>query len=214
MFDKLLYGVALAILREKKGIDDLTTELSKLIYKEESGKLSKKSINNAISWLLVSHIIGYCEKSIDCSIYEIKSNNRVYFKDLGVARLFLKRTGDNPNTIKGVIAENFVYLSLTHWLGKYIAGSAPWFALYTKTGGELDFFVRSLVDYKNYGIEVKSTDNKYKTARALLDDGKLDYLYVLKGDTYGSADNAPIYTIPLYLADRIRFNYGAPVEED
>jgi len=214
VFDKLLYGVAKTLLREKKGVDDLTTELSKLVYKEESGKLSKRSINNAISWLFVSHIIGYCDKSIDCSLYEIKSNNRVYFKDLGVARLFLRRTGEKPDAIKGIIAENFVYLALSRWTDKYIAGVSPWFAIYKKTDGELDFFVRSLIDYKNYGIEVKSTNNEYKTAKALLNDGKLDYLYLLKGETYGYKDDGQIITVPLYLADRIQFNYGIPGSAD
>lgn len=66
-----------------------------------------------------------------------------------------------------------------------IAGNVPWFALYQKIKGELDFYVRSLVDYKNYGIEVKSTDAIAKTAKRLLEVGKLDYLYLLKGDTKG-----------------------------
>ena len=36
------------------------------------------------------------------------------------------------------------------------------------------------MDYKNYGIEVKSTDAIAKTAKRLLEDGKLNYLYLLK----------------------------------
>ncbi len=83
--------------------------------------------------------------------------------------------------------------------------------MYQKTKGELDFFVRSLLDYKNYGIEVKSTDAAAKTAKRLLEDGKLDYLYLLKGDTKGGiSEDGKIYTVPLYLADRIKFNMGEP----
>lgn len=60
-----------------------------------------------------------------------------------------------------------------------------------------------------FGIEVKSTDAAAKTARRLLEDGKQDYLYLLKGDTKGGiSENGKIHTIPLYLADRITFYLG------
>lgn len=83
----------------------------------------------------------------------------------------------------------------------------PWFASHEKTKGELDFYVRSLADYKNYGIEVKSTDAKAKTANRLLEEKKLDYLYLLKGETKGGiTEGKKVYTVPLCLADRIRFD--------
>ena len=90
-----------------------------------------------------------------------------------------------------------------------IAGVAPWFATYEKTKGELDFYVRSLSDYKNYGIEVKSTDQEARTARKLLEDKKLDYLYLLKGRTKGGIKDR-IYIVPLCLADRITFHIAEP----
>lgn len=37
------------------------------------------------------------------------------------------------------------------------------------------------MDYKNYGIEVKAGENSGITASDLLIDGKLDFLYYLKG---------------------------------
>lgn len=86
-----------------------------------------------------------------------------------------------------------------------IAGLAPWFGIYEKSKGELDFYVRSLLDYKNYGIEVKSTDAEAKTAKKLLEDKKLDYLYLLKGDTKGGVAEGKIFTVPLCLAERIVF---------
>ena len=58
--------------------------------------------------------------------------------------------------VRRLIAENFVYLALRRRVeNAEIAGIAPWFASDEKTKGELDFYVRSLLDYKNYGIEVK-----------------------------------------------------------
>ena len=78
-----------------------------------------------------------------------------------------------------------------------------------KRQGELDFYVRSLLDYKNYGIEVKAGSNSGSTVTHLLKDRKIDYIYYLKGDTYGgSTEDGQIWTVPHYLADRIGFDLG------
>ena len=207
MFQKLFNAIALLMMQEKQGIRDLTAELSKIAYQEESGRTTKKMINHAISWLQESHIIGYASKAVDCDYKQIKDNSRYYFLDLGIAYYFLSRTGAPYDVIKGLLAENFVYLVLRRRIENTheIAGLVPWFASYEKIKGELDFYVRSLVDYKNYGIEVKSTDASAKTARKLLEDGKLDYLYLLKGETMGGIADGRIFTVPLCLADRIEF---------
>lgn len=207
MFQKLFNAIALLMMQEKQGIRDLTAELSKIAYQEESGRTTKKMINYAISWLQESHIIGYASKAVDCDYKQIKDNSRYYFLDLGIAYYFLSRTGAPYDVIKGLLAENFVYLVLRRRIENTheIAGLVPWFASYEKIKGELDFYVRSLVDYKNYGIEVKSTDASAKTARKLLEDGKLDYLYLLKGETMGGIADGRIFTVPLCLADRIEF---------
>ena len=210
IFQKLFNAIALLMLREKQGVGDLVTELSKIAYQEESGRVTKKMINHAIGWLQESHIIGYASKAMDCDYKEIKENSRYYFLDMGIAHYFLSRTGATFDTIKGLLAENFVYLVLKRRIegAGEIAGIAPWFGTYEKINGELDFYVRSLLDYKNYGIEVKSTDKEAKTGRRLLEDKKLDYLYILKGETQGGIAEDKIFTVPLCLADRINFEQG------
>lgn len=207
VFQKLFNAIALLMIQEKQGVRDLTTELSKIAYQEESGRITKKMINHAISWLQESHIIGYASKAVDCDYKQIKDVDRYYFLDMGLAYHFLSMTGAPLDMIKGVLAENFVYLSLRRRLEntKTIAGIVPWFATYEKINGELDFYVRSLMDYKNYGIEVKSTDATAKTGRKLLEDGKLDYLYLLKGETKGGVAEGKMFTMPLCFADRIKF---------
>lgn len=208
MFQKLFNAIVLLMMQEKQGVRDLTAELSKIAYQEESGRTTKKMINHAISWLQESHIIGYASKAVDCDYKQIKDNSRYYFLDMGIAYYFLSRTGAPYDTIKGLLAENFVYLALRRRIENTneIAGIVPWFASYEKINGELDFYVRSLVDYKNYGIEVKSTDAGAKTAKKLLEDKKLDYLYLLKGETKGGVAEGKIYTVTLCLADRIGFS--------
>lgn len=208
-FEKLFHGIAVTLIREKQGVRDLVEDLSKIVYKEESGRFTKKMINHAIGWLRASHIIAYAGKSVDCDYLNIKENARFYFLDVGIARYFIKRAGADEATVKGIVAENFVFLTLLRRLPKEIAGNAPWFASFEKTKGELDFYVRSLIDSKNYGIEVKSTDAQARTARALFDARKLDYVYYLKGGSNGGiAEEGRIMTVPIYLADRIAFGLG------
>lgn len=208
-FAKLFYGIAAMLIREKQGVADLVEDLSRIVYKQESGRFTKRMLNHAASWLQDSHVIGYAGKSIDCDYLNIKENARFYFLDMGVAHYFLSRAGASESDLKGIKAENFVYLSLKRRIPWEIAGNAPWFASYGKTKGELGFFVRSLLDHRNYGIEVKAGSNPGNTAARLLRDGKIDYLYYLKGDTLGGrTEDRRTITAPLYLADRISFDLG------
>lgn len=206
-FDKVFAAIAVTLLKEKKGIKDLVVDLYSIIVKEDSGKITKKMVNYAISWLYLSHQIGYCSKSIDYSNLDIIENCRYYFRDLGLANYFLNLTGADQEDIDGTLCENFVFLLLIERIQKdEIAGLVPWFATDEKTGGELDFYVRSLLDRKNYGLEVKRGRNTANTANSLLARGRLDYIYNLK-NTYGGIEE-PKYTVPLYLAGRIRFDLG------
>lgn len=207
MFEKIFSSIAATLLKEKKGTPDLTTDLTKIIFKEESGRITKKMTNYAISWLFLSHQIGYCSMSVDCSNLDIVDNCRYYFNDLGVAGYFLKLTGEPLSIIEGVLCENFVYLELVRRIRKQeIAGQVPWFAIDKRTSGELDFYVRSRIDNMDYGLEVKRGKNRANTANALLERGKLDFIYQLK-NTYGGIKDRK-YSVPLYLCGRIPFNLG------
>lgn len=208
-FAGLFHAIAVTLIKETQGSGDLIEELSKIVYKEESGRLTKKMVHRAIGWLHASHIIGYAGKSTDCDYLNIKENSRFYFMDVGVARYFLTRTGADEGIVKGILAENFVYLSLARRIPREIAGTSPWFASYEKNNGELDFYVRSLLDFKDYGIEVKSESGEGNTAKVLLQVGKLDYLYNLRGKSFGGAtEDGKVHTVALYLADRIAFDLG------
>lgn len=108
-----------------------------------------------------------------------------------------------PDAIAGLINENFVYLYLKKKAAALeIAGMMPLYALYKD--GELDFFVNSRRDYKNYGIEVKAGRTVGRTSRLMLEDGKIQCLFLLKGNTYGGVEGK-MKTVPVYLAGRIEF---------
>lgn len=41
-FEKLFHGIAVTLIREKQGASDLVEDLSKIVYKQESGRFTKK----------------------------------------------------------------------------------------------------------------------------------------------------------------------------
>ncbi len=134
----------------------------------------------------------------------VTPNCRFYFCDVGAAFYFLNIAGAAPSDIEGIVNENFVYLYLKKQAeSMMIAGNTPMFASYQK--GELDFFVNSRMNYVNYAVEVKAGKNQGKTAMQMLRDGKVSYIYYLKGDTYGGCAGK-IITIPIYLMGRVAFD--------
>lgn len=203
LFEQLFPAIAHTMIREKKGSDDLITELSKLIYKQESNRVTKKSIHYAIAWLYRSKIIGFCGKANDCSSIDVTMNCRFYFLDIGVCRYFLDIAGADLATLRGIVNENFVYIDLLkRTLAFQLAGTAPMFGTYKE--GEIDFLINNRKNYKNYGIEVKAGKSVGRTAQQLLKDEKVEAVYFLKGDTYGGMVERMIM-VPIYLVGRIMF---------
>ena len=205
LFEQIFPAIAQLSVREKKGNGDLITELSDIIYSDESNRTTKKNINNVIAWLYRSDIIGYCGKAVECNPIDTRPNMRFYFRDIGVARYFLKSGGVKGMAVSGYLSENFVYLDLLRRTESMeITGTTPLFGTY-KTG-EVDFLVGNAANDKTYGIEVKAGRSEGKTAQLLLDDGKVEAVYFLKGDTYGGTAGRKI-TVPVYLTSRVKFDY-------
>ncbi len=203
LLEQMLPGIAQTMLKEKKGSPNLVKELSAVIFRDDSNRVTKKSVNQAIAWFYRSNVIGYCGQVNEGNILDITPNCRFYFRDLGVADYFLNIAGAPPDMIAGIVNENFVYIYLKKLADhQMIAGTAPLYALYKN--GELDFFVNSRKNYMNYGIEVKAGRSAGRTADKMLEDGKIQFLYLLKGDTYGGIEGKK-RTVPIYLAGRIEF---------
>ena len=117
-------------------------------------------------------------------------------------------SGADPATIEGIVNENFVYLYLQKLIREQkIAGTAPAFGVYK--GGEIDFLVRSLDTYEDSAIEVKSGKNAGKTASRLLEDGRVDKVYFLKGDTYGGISGKKLTHPCLSVSARLNFSWEA-----
>lgn len=207
IFNDIFCSITRILLKEKKGLDSssLNEELQKLIVHDYTSNINKTICNRAINWIYHSGIIGYCGKVIDCNPLDFKPRNRCYFMDLGITNYYCRKIGANKENMIGLLNENFVYLELykrTRRL-KEIAFETPAFAV--DGDGELDFFVKSLLDERKYGIEVKSGKDSGNTARRVLKNKKIDYLVYTKGDTLGGIkDN--IYTIPIYLFSKFIFD--------
>lgn len=58
----------------------------------------------------MSRVIGYCSKSLDCDYLDIVENCRYYYMDLGITAYFLRKTGEDEDTIRCILRENYVYL--------------------------------------------------------------------------------------------------------
>lgn len=199
----ILLPITQTMIKEKKGSSNLIVELQK-IMSSDSNKVSKKSINHAIAWLFTSNIIGYCGKAMECNILDIVQNIRFYFTDIGVANYLLTWTGVDRGTINGLLMETFVYRYLQKMHdNSLLANNTPIFGSYKD--GELDFLAKNLNSYELIGIEVKAGNNIAETGNLLLNDKKIDKLYLLKGDSYGGITENK-YTIPLYLCGRLKFD--------
>ena len=204
LFEQILPAIAQSMIREKKGASDLVTELSKIVYQEESGRATKKNINYAIAWLYRSHVIGFCGQANECNLINVSMNSRFYFMDVGVCRYFMNMAAADEATVRGILNENFVYISLLKKIrAMELGGISPVFGTYKE--GEIDFLVNSRSTYKTYGVEVKAGKSIGRTAQRLLEDGKVDGVYFMKGDTYGGIGKKTA-TIPIYLTDRVDFN--------
>lgn len=206
LFEQLFPAIAQLSVREKKGHDNLVKELSTIIFREDSNKASKTSVNYATAWLYRSDIIGFCGKAVECNPADTRADMRFYFRDLGLTRYFLKAGGVTGAAVSGYLSENFVYLDLLKRVRRMeISGMSPMFGTY-KTG-EIDFLVHNTQNEKTYAVEVKAGKSAGKTAQMLLKDGRVDAVYFLKGDTYGGVAERMV-TVPIYLVGRVKFDYS------
>lgn len=205
LFEQVLPAIAQSMIRENVGSKDLVAELSNILYREDSSRIPKKSINQSTAWLYRSHIIGFCNRANECNLLDLSFNSRFYFLDVGVCRYFLDMAGADMTTVRGLVNENFVYIELEKRIDDLqLAGTAPTFGTYK--GGEIDFLINNRRNYKSYGIEVKAGKTAGKTAKLLIADHKVEAVYFLKGDTYGGVEQNMI-TVPIYLLGRVNFDW-------
>ena len=208
VYDNLFCSVSRILLRDKKGLDadSFNESLQRLVVHEYDSNISKAVCNRAINWLQSAGILDFAGKVTECKILDFKARSRCFFTDLGLTWYFLRKVGADKAAILGIVQENFVFLELRRRVERLdeIALETPAFATYK--GGEIDFFVKSLIGKeKSYALEVKNGKNQALTGQRALDEKKVDYLVLLKGNTNGGKAD-PVYTIPVYLFSKFRFD--------
>lgn len=60
LLEQLLPVIAQTMIREKKGSSNLIREVSAIVFQNDSSRITKKSVNQAIAWFYRSNVIGYC----------------------------------------------------------------------------------------------------------------------------------------------------------
>ena len=207
VYDNIFCSVSRILIREKKGLDkdNFNESLQKLVVQDYNSNISKSVCNRAIMWLQSAGILDFAGKVTECRLMDFKGRCRCYFTDLGLAYYFFRKIGAATSEVQGMLHENFVFLELRRRAErlKEIALETPAFATYK--GGEIDFLVKSLSGKESlYAIEVKSGKNAAPTGRKALEDGKVDYLLLLKGNTQGGR-NGNVITIPVFLFQKFEF---------
>lgn len=208
VYDNIFCSVARILYREKKGLDadNFNESLQKLVAHDYDSNISKAVCNRAIMWLQSAGILDFAGKVMECRIMDFKNRCRCYFTDLGLTNYFLRKIGADHAGIQGMLYENYIFLELRRRMERLgeIALETPAFATYK--GGEIDFFVKSLQGNEcTYAVEVKAGRQAAPTGQAALNDGKVDYLLLLKGRSRGGVAGNVI-TIPIFLFPAFRFD--------
>lgn len=206
VYDNIFLSVSRILLREKKGLDEdsVSEELQKLVVKDYSSNITKTTCYRAMNWLQHAGIIGFCGKVIELDPLDFKARSRCFFMDLGLAHYYLSRAGAGNGTLQGILHENFVYINLKKRQDypEEIVFETPAFA--TFKGGEIDFFVQTIGENTRYAVEVKAGKNSGISAKRALEQGKVDYLLYLKGNTKGGIQDKTI-TMPIFLLEQYKF---------
>lgn len=205
MFDTIC-GV---LCNEKKGNSNVVSTISKITTQYSSKRISTEECNHLIAWLSASRLINFCDK-LDVSRNRFYPSERFYFDDIGLFNYLCKVNDVTESTVEGALAENFVFKQLLeNKFSERFYHSRPAFAV--SNGYELDFWVKSRLDEKRYGIEVKSGKNSGVSIKKMVDTQKVDYAVYAKGNcSCGSKDG--VYTLPIFLFSKFVFDKGGIVK--
>lgn len=211
-FDKIsqMFRASCVVLcNEKKGNKKIVESISKLTEQEDSKRLSTKECNNLLGWMAATHLIRYCDK-YDMQTKNLYEAERFYYEDVGLFNYLCDLYGFRQATIDGMLAETFVHKQLAEnrYFEKFY-GKHPAFAV--DADYELDFYVKSRLDNKRYGIEVKSRKGQGISIDKMLSTGKIDYAIYAKGDSSAGC-NGRKYTIPIFFINKFLFDKGGKAE--
>lgn len=199
VFENVYKATFISMVKEKKGTSakDIK-DITEFIREDTKEHVSRKEINDAISWLKFSKILGSCDLYNQGNMTDLLSERRFYFMDCGIANYLAAMTPIDNSAVEGILAEDFVYSELYRLYKEdnLLKGDKPCCSVYDSY--ELDFMVVDRDD-RRYGIEVKSkSSDKHRSLDKYLEKGFIDEAYVAEithGGTGKKVRTIPIYTV-------------------
>lgn len=198
VFENVYKAAFISMTKEKRGTSarDIR-DITEFIREDTNEHVSRKEVNDAISWLKFSGILGSCDWYNQGKATDLLSERRFYFMDCGIANYLAVLTPIQNRAVEGIIAENFVYSELYRlYRENKLKGDKPCCSVYGNY--ELDFMLVDKDD-KRYGIEVKSNNSdKHKSLDLYLEKELIHEAYVAeitRGGTGKKIRRIPIYTV-------------------
>lgn len=198
VFQNVYKAAFIAMTKEKRGTSSKDIrDITDFIRDDTNEHVSRREVNDAISWLKFSKILGGCDLYNQGSVTDLLSERRFYFMDCGLAMYLAQQTPLSNEAVEGIIAENFVYTELYRvYAENRLKGNKPCCSVYNDF--ELDFMLVDKND-RRYGIEVKSENqNKHRSLDKYLENDFIDEAYlaeITRGGIGRQIRTIPIYTV-------------------
>ena len=202
-------AITIEMCKSKRGSKLLDSITKNIIDKDKKIFVTRQELYKAIDWMEESGVVGSCDlMEATNGIPQIKAMAKIYYTDCGIAYKMLRSNkGIDDNTVKGLLAEHFVYCELQRLYPAYLvrAGelsfASPCFMIYGDY--ELDFVVTSK-ERITYGIEVKYNNGTPKSLQTITSKKFIDKPIVVKRTQGGNTGG--ILTIPIFTVG-CRFPY-------
>lgn len=198
IFENVYKAALMSMAKEKKGTASKDIqEVTDFVKNDTKEHVSRSEVNDVVSWLKYSKILGGCDLYNQGSVNDLLSERRFYFMDCGIASFVARTIPINNDAVKGIMAENFVYSELYRLYKTHaLKGNKPCCSIYNNY--ELDFMLVDMNDVK-YGIEVKSSkSNKTESLKIYKERKMIDEAYlaeITKGGKGTAINTIPIYTV-------------------
>ena len=158
---------------------------------------------SSLGWLAKSHILNGCTVLDTMDKIGPTGNYKYFFNDMGFLSYMYMGFMDIPESdIKGILAENFVYLFIRdNFTNLNEQSFIDMLSFYTFNSdkNEIDFLVRK--NNKQIGIEVKYKKGVIKSADEFLSQGKIDWVVKIM-KTFGGVGSKKT-VIPIFAIDKM-----------
>lgn len=201
IFENVYRAAVFEQLSEKKGTAKLMTdEITNFVKQDTKLPVSRNEVNSAISWLVYSRVLGYCDLYNNGDVSQLLQARRLYFRDCGLLSYLVRLHGVDVASAKGLLAETFVYNELYRLHKKavpIVANPVPCCSV--KNQYELDFLLAECLTGRKFRIKVKSNKGTAPKSLGYYEENGLIDVAVIAGRTRGGkSENENIIRIPIY----------------